>query len=120
MERPRSGDNDEPVISVVTGDGDSGAIGLAETNAPLATSGTLTVSEVDLTDEIDLPVVSVVASGTGPSSGRPDDPTLLDMLSVPQTPILQDVTSTGEQFTWTFNSDGRGVRLPRTRARPWC
>ena len=102
-----SADNDEPVISVVTGDGDSGAIGLAETNAPLATSGTLTVSEVDLTDEIDLQVVSVVASGTGPSSGRPDDPTLLDMLSVPQTPILQDVTSTGEQFTWTFNSDGQ-------------
>jgi VCBS repeat-containing protein len=98
------GSNDAPTITLETGD--TAVAGLTETNAGLTASGTLTVTEVDLTDEVDLSVVSVSAGGTGPAAGRPDDVDLMDMMSVPPTPILTDAISTVEEFTWTFDSNG--------------
>ena len=45
-----TGTNDAPVITV--GDGDSAAATLCETNAGLTTSGTLTVTDADVTDTV--------------------------------------------------------------------
>ena len=97
--------NDAPIITVVGADGDLAATGLTETNATLAVNGTLTVTEVDLTDEIDLSVVSVTPSGSvGPIAGQPDNVTLKAMLSLTPSPILTDTVSTQAQFSWYFNS----------------
>ena len=104
-----TGANDAPVITVVSADGDLAAAGLTETNAPLTTAGTLTVTEVDLTDVINLSVVSVTPSGTGPVAtlpvtGQPDNATLKAMLSLTASPILTDTSSTHAQFSWNFSS----------------
>ena len=95
--------NDAPVITVIAGDADTA--GLTETNATLSVDGTLTVTEVDLTDEIDLSVVSVTPSGTGPLLGQPDNATLKAMLSLTPSPILADTSTTQTQFSWYFDSD---------------
>ena len=57
-----SGDNDKPVISVQSGD--LAIVGLTETNAGLSVFDTLTVTEVDLTDQYHHVGVSVAACGT--------------------------------------------------------
>jgi VCBS repeat-containing protein len=99
-----NGPNDRPVISVVAGDAD--LAGLDETNAALTTSGTLTVTEVDLTDEVDLDVVSVVPGGSGPTDGRPSPEALKAMLTVTSEPVLDDTATTTQKFTWSFDSNG--------------
>jgi hypothetical protein len=57
-----NGTNDAPVISVESGD--SAAESLMEANATLSTGGTLTVTDLDLSDAVTSAVTSVVASGT--------------------------------------------------------
>ena len=64
---------------------DAATAGVTETNVGLRVSDTLTVTEVDLTDEIDLSVVSVVASGTTTGLG-PSNAALKAMLSVSPSP----------------------------------
>jgi len=95
------GSNDEPVISVESGD--AAFVGLTETNAGLTTNGKLTVTEVDLTDVVQISVVSVGASGTTLGLG-PDNAALKAMLSLSSATILTDSVATAEKFTWTFNS----------------
>jgi VCBS repeat-containing protein len=98
-----TGTNDAPVISLESGD--SGAEALTETDAGLNTSGTLTVTELDRTDDITTTVVSVSESGSGPSAGRPDNATLAGMLTLSSSPMLTDTGTVETQFTWTFDSD---------------
>jgi VCBS repeat-containing protein len=94
-----NGTNDAPVISVESGD--SAAASLTETNATLATSGTLTVTDLDLTDTVASAVTSVVASGTTNGLGS-NNAALLAMLT--STPNVLDNTELTDQLTWAFNS----------------
>ncbi len=84
-----NGTNDAPVISVESGD--SAAESLTETNATLSTSGTLTVTDLDLTDSVTSAVTSVVASGTITGLGS-NNAALLAMLT--STPNVLDSTRT--------------------------
>ncbi|AMV30541.1 Cadherin domain protein [Pirellula sp. SH-Sr6A] len=97
-----TGTNDAPVISIETGNGASAF--LTEGNAGLTATDTLTVTELDRNNMITTSVVSVVESGTGPTTGRPANAALLGMFSVSPTTLLSDTSSTSEQFTWAFNS----------------
>ncbi|MDP1562665.1 MAG: VCBS domain-containing protein, partial [Pirellulaceae bacterium] len=91
--------NDVPVITV--GGGDSAAETLVETNATLSTTGTLTVTDLDLTDSVTSTVTSVVASGT--TNGlQSNNAALLAMLA--STPNVIDNTELTDTLTWTFNS----------------
>jgi VCBS repeat-containing protein len=93
-----TGVNDAPVISVVGGNSDSGA--LNETGSALLTGGTLSVQDIDTTDTVAFSKVSVLASGvtTGLSS---NNATLLAMLNVSGS---IDNSSTTGTLTWNFNS----------------
>src|SRR5690606_27744625 len=99
---------DAPVISIDTSGAfpDSAAAGRDETNAELTASGTLTVTEIDRTDEVDLSVVSVVATGTTTGIGL-SNATLKAMLSLSPETVLTDTVLTSQKFTWTFDSDGQ-------------
>ena len=94
-----TGTNDAPVITIESGD--SAAETLAENNATLTTSGTLTTSDIDLTDVVNSTVTSVVADGTttGLQSNNAD---LLAMLT--STANVLDATEQTGQLTWNFNS----------------
>ena len=74
-----TGSEDAPVISVVGVDSTTKT--LAESNAALSTSGTLTVTDADLSDTVNPSVVSVVASDTTTGLGS-DNAALKAMLSV--------------------------------------
>ncbi|WP_374240632.1 VCBS domain-containing protein [Zoogloea sp.] len=95
-----TGANDTPVITV--GVSDSDAADISETNATVATSGTLSVVDVDLTDSVTASVVSVVASGA--TSGlAADNATLRSMLHVDAGAII-DATHNNGTLNWNFNS----------------
>ena len=74
-----TGSNDRPDISV--SGGDKAAVALNETNAALSSCGTLTVSDPDTTDTVNIGVTSVAASGTGGTNGI-SNADLLAMLSL--------------------------------------
>ena len=94
-----TGTNDTPDVFVDTGD--SAAETLAETNATLSTSGTLSVGDLDLTDTVTSSVTSVVASGTTSGLGS-NNAALLAMFS--STANVLDATELTDQLTWNFNS----------------
>ncbi|WP_114294614.1 VCBS domain-containing protein, partial [Pseudosulfitobacter sp. DSM 107133] len=93
-----TGTNDSPTLGL-TGMGDSNADTLAETDAGLTASGTLTLSDVDLSDTVSVNGISVAV--TSGSAGTLDNATLQAMLSVAGD---LDATETSEQVTWTFDS----------------
>ena len=94
------GTNDAPDIQVLSGDSANETIN--ETNAGLVKAGTLTVTDVDLSDVVGLSVKAVAVSG--PTGGIAKSQ-LLGMLSIdPTTPA--DVGSTSN-VTWTFDSHGQ-------------
>jgi VCBS repeat-containing protein len=94
-----TGTNDLPLITV--GSGDSAAETLTETNATLTSSGTLTVSDLDLTDLVFSNVTGVVASGTTAGLGS-NHAALLAMLT--STANVLDETELTDKLTWNFNS----------------
>ena len=75
---------------------------LSETDAALTTSGTVTVTDPDLPNNLSMTVVSVSASGTtnGLTSNNAQ---LLSMLSFSPASITSR-TSNSSQVTWSFNS----------------
>ena len=84
--------------------GDSAASSLTETNADLASSGTLTVTDLDYTNTVIASVASVVASGV--TAGIiSNNAALLAMLAVTPTNILS-ATETTATLAWSFNSNG--------------
>jgi VCBS repeat-containing protein len=95
-----TGTADAPVI---TGGPDTSS--LTETNAGLSDSGTFTVTDLDLTDNVTAAVDSVVVTGTGASSvpAGLTNATLRSFLSVTPTAILNG-TQTSNTLTWNFNS----------------
>ena len=95
-----TGTEDAPVITV--GGGDSTTKTLAKTDAALSTSGTLTVTDVDLSDAVNPSVVSVVASGTTTGLGS-DNAALKAMLSVTPGSIAANPGDTNN-LNWSFNS----------------
>ncbi len=102
----------ETVTVTITGTGDAPIItggpdtsSLTETNLGLTDSGTLTVTDFDLRDNVTAAVDAVVVSGTGASSvpASLTNATLRGFLSVTPTAIL-DGTQTTNTLTWSFNS----------------
>jgi len=94
--------NEAPVIT----DGPDSVV-LAETDAALSTSGSLTVTDVDTTDVVTASIDGLVVSGTSNrlDPAAPSDAALLAMLSVSPTAIL-DGTQNSATLTWDFNSAG--------------
>ncbi len=78
---------------------------LTETNASLASSGTLTVTDPDITDLVTASVDALVVSGTSDRTDplAPSDLELLTMLSLTPTAIL-DATEITDTLTWDFDS----------------
>src|SRR5436190_15356 len=95
-----TGSNDGPDISV--GAADKAAVTLNETNAALSSYGTLTVSDPDTADTVNIGVTSVAASGTGGTNGI-SNADLLAMLS-----LTGNVANAGDgtpgSLHWAFNS----------------
>ena len=94
-----TGTNDDPVVSI--GGGDSAAETLTETNTTLTSFGTLTATDLDLTDSVTSSVDSVIAGGdvTGLQS---NNAALLAMLT--STTNVIDGTESSDTLTWNFNS----------------
>ena len=103
-----TGSEDAPVISVVGVDSTTKT--LAESNAALSTSGTLTVTDVDLSDAVNPSVVSVVASDTTTGLGS-DNAALKAMLSVTPGSIAANPGDTNN-LNWSFNSTTGSLQLP--------
>jgi VCBS repeat-containing protein len=99
-----NGTNDAPDIHLVlTGTPDTASAALAETNAALSTSGTLTVNDPDVSDTVSSSVTGVVKSGTTTGLGS-TNAALLAMLTVSPTSSLAANPSDTHNLAWTFNS----------------
>ena len=96
-----TGTNDTPQITVETGD--TREYGFNETDAALSTSGTLTLTDLDLTDKTGSTVVKVEASGSGEGlSGQPSYDDLMAMFATKGNEL--DGTQTTGKIDWTFDS----------------
>ena len=95
-----TGSNDSPVITIDAGN--SAAESVFETDSSLIVSGTLTVSDVDLSDVVTSRILSVAKSGDFAGLGSLDSD-LFTMLSL--TGGITDSSTTGT-LNWTFNSSG--------------
>ena len=93
-----TGTEDAPDITV--GAGDSAAVLLAKTNAALSTTGTLTVTDLDLSDSVTPTVDSVSLSGT---TGGLTGAAVLGMLSVSPASIAAN-PGDANNLNWSFNS----------------
>ncbi|MCB1507598.1 MAG: tandem-95 repeat protein, partial [Hyphomicrobiaceae bacterium] len=94
------GTNDAPLI-----DGAATStvnVALTESDAPLGTNGTLTISDVDTTDVVGLSV-TLATSGNDSDPNGPTQAELLAMMSVPAAPVLDGAT-TSATAGWTFAS----------------
>ena len=94
-----NGTNDAPVISLVATD--SASANRNEGNAGLTASGTLTITDADLTDTVATSITGL--SHTGPTGGL-TDAQLQAMLSVAPASGLAANPSDTHNLTWTFNS----------------
>ncbi|WP_176504177.1 hypothetical protein, partial [Cobetia sp. 5-11-6-3] len=83
---------------------DSAAASLTEANAPLSATGTLSVSDVDLTDSVTPSVTGVDADG---DIGTLSETDLLGMLGVDAAAIIEGAGTDGN-LTWTFDSSTVG------------
>ncbi|RBW57012.1 hypothetical protein DS909_08395, partial [Phaeobacter gallaeciensis] len=104
-----NGTDDDPTIGVVAA-GDSAAAMLTEGDAALMAFDTLTVGDVDITDEVTASVTSATrnaGSSTGPDGGL-TTADLESFFSITPTAILNNST-TSAQLTWTFDSDVMGT-----------
>jgi len=94
------GTNDAPVITVEAGDSDYQF--LTETNGGLTASGTLSVTDVDVTDTVNATVLSVSAGGSG-IENQFTNAQLLSFLTVGTNPVIGGTSTTGD-IVWNFNS----------------
>ncbi|MGI9212455.1 MAG: VCBS domain-containing protein, partial [Methylococcaceae bacterium] len=95
-----TGTNDLPTITV--GSGNSAAASLTEANGSLDTSGTLSVTDLDITNTVSPSVDKVVASGITVGLERSNSD-LLAMMTVDTTPIIS-ATATQGTLNWKFGS----------------
>ncbi|WP_041523841.1 VCBS domain-containing protein [Gilvimarinus agarilyticus] len=96
-----TGANDAPVISVEAGDSDAGVV--AETDTTIATSGTLSVTDVDVRDTVSPSVLSVAV--TAGDAGGISNAALLAMFSVAPANAISSSSDTGD-IQWSFASNG--------------
>ena len=95
-----TGTNDDPVITAGTV-----TSSLAETNSGLSSSGSFSVEDLDLSDEV---TVDAVVSVSGDSDvARPSNAEFLGMLSYTKTPISSSAT-TGT-VSWSFDTGADGL-----------
>ena len=94
-----TGTNDAPLISL--GAGNSDAATLMTTKAGLSKSGTLSVTDLDVSNTVSTRVVSVAS--TGATNGISNS-ALLSMLRVDATPVISNTATTGT-INWAFNSN---------------
>lgn len=94
-----NGTNDDPVIS--TDAGDSNAEALTETNDPLQVAGTLSVGDLDTTNEVLAAVQSVSATGDQSSLSNA---ALLAMMSVDSASVVASGIEQGT-INWAFDSN---------------
>ena len=92
------GSNDAPDIAVEAGD--SAAETLAETDAGLSVSDTLSAEDLDISDTVDAVVESVSVTGDDNGIGNA---ALLAMMTVGSNPVIDDSSTTGT-IDWTFDS----------------
>jgi len=93
------GTNEAPVISIE--EGDSATAILDETDGMLSASGTLTVSDLNLTDTVTATVTDVFATGTTDGL-QSDHAHLLNMFTT--TADVVDSNQLSNRLTWIFNS----------------
>jgi VCBS repeat-containing protein len=103
-----TGTNDAPEISV--GAGDSTGDDLTEGNAGLAASGTLSVTDVDVSDAV---TPSVVLFSTSGLTGGLTAAQLAAMLTVSPDPVI-DGASTSGVLTWDFDSGAQAFDFLNT------
>lgn len=97
-----TGTNDAPVVAADAGDSAGTATPLVETNAGLHASGTLTVTDLDVTDLVRVRVLGSDFRHEGETGGLTDEQ-LLNFFHVTETPIDTAATTSG-RLTWTFDS----------------
>ncbi|MEG2185607.1 MAG: VCBS domain-containing protein, partial [Cloacibacillus sp.] len=97
-----TGSNDKPEITIAAGDSSTGA--LSETDTGLSTTGTLTLTDLDVTDKVGSSVVQkVTVTGTGAGlSGQPTEAALIAMFTTGGSEL--DGTATQDKINWAFNS----------------
>ena len=104
-----TGSNDRPEISVVSANRDSDSISFGENDAAIAdgsAGGTLTLTDVDVSDEVGVTVDKVEIDGSSTYNGDLPpglEAALKDMLSVDAGNILSN-TDTSKQFNWKFDA----------------
>ncbi|SMP66183.1 VCBS repeat-containing protein, partial [Neorhodopirellula lusitana] len=100
-----TGTNDDPTITVETGD--SAAAPLTESDLGQTASGTLSVEDLDVTDEVITAVDSVAVTGTGSGSVPTalDNATLKGYMSVDMGNVI-DNSNTEGAINWDFDSNG--------------
>ncbi|MEO0496704.1 MAG: VCBS domain-containing protein, partial [Pseudomonadota bacterium] len=113
-----TGTNDVPVISVQGGDSASGAVGEtanafaggagATDGTGLAASGTLTLTDIDVSNTASVAVTNVVVNGALSTADAGDqaaigNATLAAMMGLPSGSLLTSATQTST-FSWSFNS----------------
>ncbi|MBO9587044.1 VCBS domain-containing protein [Devosia sp.] len=100
------GSNDTPVITVAQGD--SIASELIETNAGLQAAGTLSVSDVDVTDVVTASVGFIEISG--PDYGTNLDHAMIRSFMTVNTPVIGNGQTTGT-LNWSFNSNSQAFNF---------
>ena len=94
-----TGTNDAPIVSAEAGDSAGTAVPLVETNAGLSVSGTLTVTDPDLSDTVALTVHGVQVTG---SAGGLTNAQLLAFFSIAPASLAADGDITNN-LAWSFD-----------------
>ncbi|MEN9774418.1 MAG: hypothetical protein RL322_1488, partial [Pseudomonadota bacterium] len=100
-----TGSNDTPLI--VVGTGNSAAETLTETNAGLSVSGSLGVTDPEVSDTVTVAVQSVTTAGVVAGLSA-DNAALLAMLTLNNQSAVINNTSTTGTINWTFASGSEG------------
>ena len=95
-----AGTNDTPTITV--GSGSDNGTALETDSAHLATGGTLTLGDVDLSNTVTTTAVVKGVTGTGNHTGVPTDTELANMFTLTNGNLTNSETS--KAMTWSFNS----------------
>ena len=93
-----TGTNDAPIVSAEAGDSAGTAVPLVETDAGLSVSGTLTVTDPDLSDTVALTVHGVQVTG---SAGSLTNAQLLSLFSIAPASLAADGDVTNN-LAWSF------------------
>ncbi|MEP1208256.1 MAG: VCBS domain-containing protein [Rhizobiaceae bacterium] len=101
-----TGTNEAPLVSMADNAGDlltDEGRNLVETDSALTTSGSFEITDLDVTDTVDVGAV-VVATTSGTTTGLPINTDLANMLVPTPTTDVVDGSSTTGTVDWTFTS----------------